>query len=469
MALVAGNLEERVAEILTRYNMLSTHAKVGVAVSGGADSVVLLHLLHRLQYNVVVLHVNHQLRGADSDEDECFVRALAAELGVPVEGKRCPVGAGNLEQEARTARRSFFFESIQRLQLEKVALGHSRSDQAETVLYRFLRGSGLAGLAGMRLVTGDGLIRPLLTSGRDEIRHWALADGIQWREDTSNASGTFARNRLRNETIPHLTQHFNPRLESVLSDNAAVAQAEEEWWNLRMEAVYSQLTKRTQLGSFFQTADLNLLHPAEQRRFLRRAIQEIKGDLRSVDLQHIESIRKIINSAAGHDRVLIPGVDALRSFGTLLLCRPGDVGNIPRQYHVSIEVGRETALPFGLGCLYVNWVKSRGVICGNFGEEDENHLEIAYLDGDVIFPRNSRDSLQARNWEPGDEMARHPGAKPEKLKSLFQEYRILLWERRNWPVVVAEDEIVWSKGFGGAARFKASDESRNVLRLVYTP
>jgi tRNA(Ile)-lysidine synthase len=467
MALVAGNLDQRVGEILTRYNMLSNHAKVGVAVSGGADSVVLLHLLHRLQYNVVVLHVNHQLRGADSDEDECFVRALAAKLSVPVEVKHCPVNPGNLEQEARDGRRSFYLGSIRNLGLEKVALGHSRSDQAETVLYRFLRGSGLAGLAGMRPVTADGLIRPLLTSGRDEIRDWARAEGIPWREDASNANDAFARNRLRNETIPHLSQHFNARLESVLSENAAVAQAEEDWWHVRIESVYSRITKRAQLGLFFQTADLNLLHPAEQRRVLRRAIQEIKGDLRSIDLQHVESIRKITQSSAGHDRVLIPGVDALRSFGTLLLSRPGDVGNIPRQYQVSIELGRETALPFSLGYLYVNWVKSGGVICGNFGEEDENSLEIADLDGDVIFPGNSSYSLQARNWEPGDDMARNPGGKPEKLKSLFQDFRVLLWERRNWPVLVAGDEIVWSKAFGSAARFKANDESRNVLRLVY--
>ena len=467
MALVAGNLEQRVAEILTGYNMLSNHAKVGVAVSGGADSVVLLHLLHRLQYNVVVLHVNHQLRGAESDEDERFVRALAAKLGVPVEVKHCPVSSGNLEQAARDGRRSFFLGSIRNLGLEKVALGHSRSDQAETVLYRFLRGSGLTGLAGMRPVTVDGLIRPLLTSGRDEIRDWARAEGIPWREDASNASDTFARNRLRNETIPHLSQHFNPRLESVLSNNAAVAQAEEDWWNSRIDAVYGQITKRTQLGSFFQAADLELLHPAEQRRFLRRAIQEVKGDLRSVDLQHIEAVHRIIQSTAGHDRVLIPGVDALRSFGTLLLCRPGNIGAIPRQYQVSIELGRETALPFALGCLYVNWVKSGGAICGNFGEEDENSLEIADLDGDVIFPGNSSHSLQARNWEPGDEMTRNPGGKPEKLKSLFQEFRVLLWERRNWPVLVADEEIMWSKRFGSAARVRATDDSRNVLRLVY--
>jgi len=467
MAVVAGNLEQRVAEILTRYNMLSNHARVGVAVSGGADSVVLLHLLHRLQYSVVVLHVNHQLRGAESDEDECFVRALAAELSVPVEVKHCPVTPGNLEQEARDGRRRFFLGSIRNLGLERVALGHSRSDQAETVLYRFLRGSGLAGLAGMRPVTQDGLIRPLLTSGRDEIRDWARAEGIQWREDASNANDAFARNRLRNETIPHLSQHFNPRLESILSDNAAVAQAEEDWWEVHIESIYSRMTKRTQLGLFLQTADLDVLHPAEQRRVLRRAIQEIKGDLRSIDLQHVESIRKITQSSAGHDRVLVPGVDALRSFGTLVLSRPGDVGNIPRQYQVSIELGRETALPFALGCHYVNWVKSAGVICGNFGEEDENSQEIADLDGDVLFPGKPGYSLQVRNWEPGDEMVRNPGGKPEKLKSLFQEYRVLLWERRNWPVLVADDRIVWSKRFGSAASCKANDESRNVLRLVY--
>ncbi len=136
--------------------------------------------------------------------------------------------------------------------LDRIALGHTRSDQAETVLYRFLRGSGSAGLAAMRPVSRDGLIRPLLAVSREEVRAWAQSQGISWREDSSNQDPRFARNVLRNEAIPALARNFNPNLEGVLAGTALVAQAEEDYWEGLVAATYAQLRERSHLGSFFQ-------------------------------------------------------------------------------------------------------------------------------------------------------------------------------------------------------------------------
>ena len=157
--LLADTLAHRVAEFISREKMLAPADRVGVAVSGGADSLVLLHLLHRLRshfaIDLVVLHVNHQLRGAESAADEDFVRSIAASLGLDLVAFQGPVPPGNLEQEARDIRRAFFREAKAKYNLHRIALGHTLSDQAETVLFRLLRGSGLAGLAGMRPVTSD--------------------------------------------------------------------------------------------------------------------------------------------------------------------------------------------------------------------------------------------------------------------------------------------------------------------------
>ncbi|MBV9670017.1 MAG: tRNA lysidine(34) synthetase TilS, partial [Acidobacteriales bacterium] len=221
MSVLAGNLVDRVGEIIPRYSMLCAGDRIGVAVSGGADSVALLHILHglssRFAIHLTVLHVNHQLRGRESDGDEASVRALAASFGLDVVVSQAPIQGGNLEQEARRARLDFFRSCMATKNLQRVALGHTRSDQAETVLFHLLRGCGLAGLAGMRPVTSDGLIRPLLGVSRQEIREWARAEGIEWREDSSNADLRFARNRLRNESIPALTREFNTNLEGVLA------------------------------------------------------------------------------------------------------------------------------------------------------------------------------------------------------------------------------------------------------------
>ncbi len=459
------------AASLTRYSMANPGDRVGVAVSGGADSVSLLHVLHGLaKYQVVVLHVNHQLRGVESDGDEAFVRELAARLGLPIEVRQAPLGAGNMEQLARDARRAFFAECRVKHDLRCVALGHNQSDQAETVLYRFLRGSGLAGLAGMSPVSQDGFIRPMLDCTREEIRRWAADQGITWREDSSNQNSELVRNRLRLDV-------FNPQLVQVLSANAAVAQDEEDWWAGRISGLYSVLAKGNSLGVEFPVSELRALHPAEQRRLVRYAIRRIKGDLRSIDFPHVESIRNLLGSEAGHDRVLIPGVDALRSFGTLLLAAPGRLGSAARHYRINVKIGTEMALPYESGRLYVNRVKPEDRICANFGVEADSIYEIAYLDGDVLARAATLNSWHVRNWEPGDEYRRAGHEKSEKIKSLFQEFRILLWDRRRWPVLLVGDEvvgeqvlgerIVWSRRFGVAAEFQATDESRSIVRVLY--
>jgi len=449
--------------------MLSARDRVGVAVSGGADSVVLLHILHSLAAQFAaelsVLHVNHHLRGAESDEDERFVRALAGSLGLECLVEQAPVHEGNLEQAARDARRAFFFSLMQQEhRVDRVALGHTSSDQAETVLFRLLRGSGLAGLKGMSAKEPAGLIRPLLETGRSEVREWARAQGLVWREDSSNSDIRFARNRLRNELMPALAAHFNSNLEQTLAGTASLAQAEEEYWQEAVEPIYREIAKRTFPGLELDVNSLNLLHLAVRRRVLRRALSELRGDLRSLDLNHIEAVLALCRSVEGHDRVVIPRTDALRSFDRLLLAIPETVNSGPRHYRVELQEDGRYQLPFRAGSLYVSRMNGRPSICANFKEEKEIPLEIAYLDGDALARHGS---LYVRNWEPGDELLRSGHRSAKKVKSLFQEYRVLLWERRHWPVVAAGDRIAWVRAFGPAAEFEVLDKSRNVVCLVY--
>ena len=457
MSILAGTLPERVAEIIIRYNMLPGTGRVGVAVSGGADSVALLHILRSLRSDLTVLHVNHHLRGEESDGDEAFVRELAQSLGLPILVEHAIPTPGNLEEEARRARRAFFRSGLEELGLARIALGHTRSDQAETVLFRLLRGSGLTGLAGMRPITEDGFIRPLLAIGREEVRSWARRQGLTWREDSSNADLRFSRNRLRRETLPELTQSYNPNLEGVLAGLANLAQTEESYWNEQVEGICGQITRRSQLGSFFQVDQLNALHPALQRRVLRRAIQGVRGDLAGIDLAHVDAILSLCGSREGHDRVLIPGVDALRSFDELLLAQPGVLGERPRNYRLRLEFGCKYELPFGAGSLTLDY------FCANFKKERDLEGEVSDLDAGVLAGKE----LSVRNWLPGDVLHRAGHRTAEKIKSLFQLYRVPLWERRHWPVVVAGEEIIWARQFGGAARFGVSGEDREIVRLAY--
>ena len=439
-------------------------SRIGVAVSGGADSVVLLHLLHRLTdratVQLLVLHLNHQLRGSESDGDETFVRALAESLDLPFFAERTQLSPGNLEQAAREARRRFFFRIREEATLSKIAFGHTRSDQAETLLFRFLRGTGTTGLAGMRFSTAEGLIRPLLAVSRPEVRAWAAAEGINWREDSSNQDVHFARNRLRSRTIPGLERDFNPNLEGVLVNIATVAQAEEDYWDVKISTIYSQITKRTQLGSFLQISELTSLHVAVQRRLIRRAVFELRGSLRSIELQHIDAILGICHSSKGHDRVLAPGVDALRSFETLLLTEPGKLVEQKRHYKLELIPGQERELPYNAGYISLKAGSPGTESCANLNDSFERSVEVADLRADSY-------RLFARNWEPGDEiqLADHRGSK--KLKALFQEQKVLLWERRHWPVVICGEEIVWVRQFGCSEKYKDPAKGLSGLQLIY--
>ena len=157
---------------------------------------------------------------------------LAQELALPIDIEQAAAPLLNSERQTREIRRAFFKRATKEHDLQGIALGHTRSDQAETVLFRLLRGTGITGIAGMRMVSPGELIRPLLVCSRAEVREWATAEGIAWRDDSSNMDTSFTRNRLRLETIPALATTYNPNLETVLAQSAELVQAEEDYWNV---------------------------------------------------------------------------------------------------------------------------------------------------------------------------------------------------------------------------------------------
>ena len=285
-----------VLRTISRYRMFEPGQKVAVAVSGGADSVCLLYALlelaHRWNLQLEVAHVDHGLRGEESRGDAEFVRGLAAELGLPYLPREIRVRdePGNLEANAREARRSFFRELIAAGEADRVATGHTRSDQAETVLFRFLRGSGTAGLAGILPATPEGLVRPLIDVERSEARMWLGERGIRWREDSTNASPEFARNRIRHFLLPELTREWNPALTHTLARMAEWARDEEVYWRGEIDAVAAGLLRMKRGAVLFETGPLLQMPPAAARRLVRRALELAKGDLRAIGFDHVEAI-----------------------------------------------------------------------------------------------------------------------------------------------------------------------------------
>jgi tRNA(Ile)-lysidine synthase len=430
--------------------MLRAGRRLGVAVSGGADSVFLLDALRELGLAAAVLHVNHRLRGADSDADQAFVRALADQCGLPFHAAVSPVTEGNTEQEARRARYGFFADRIATGCCDAVATGHTLDDQAETVLSRFLRGSGTAGLSGIRPVTETGIVRPLLELRRDDIRRWLSERGMEWREDCSNSDTTFLRNRLRLDVMPRLTA-LNPALSPVLAATAEWARAEEDYWTRELDRLEPAYLMEDRQAVLISLGPFSFLDAAVERRLLRRAIEKVRGSLRGIDFRHVEAIRALTRTREGSGRMHLPDLDVYRSFDWLRLAPVGFDTRIARDFEMVLNVPGTTE----------NAERQLTIEMELLSEPSVYNNQMDALDWDKCAG-----SLVLRNWRPGD--AYRPSGKSTavKIKTLFQEYRVPLWDRRTWPVVAAEgDAILWSRRFGAAEGFAAGSASERILLI----
>ena len=451
---------DRIAAFIARHNMFPPGARVGVAVSGGADSVFLLRALIELaprwNLQLSVVHVDHGIRGALSRADATFVEDLANRLHLPFHLRRADVPAidDNLEQAARHVRQAFFAELLSTAAVDRIATGHTRSDQAETVLYRILRGSGLPGLSGVLPVTKEQVVRPLLELDHSEIECWLRKRNIAWREDETNQDLSYARNRLRHDILPLLRDNFNPRLDETLANMATLAQDEEAYWAAELKRHPSPSCNTPQILSIIE---LTAQPTAVARRIIRQTIEHAKGDLRQIDFDHIERILAMARSQDGHDRVQLPGLDVLRSFEWIRLARAGSGAGF--DFSVAIQPPGSVELPDGSARITLQILEKgeRAQACGTVVNE---------LDwGLLTSPNGAPSGLEVRSWRPGDQYQRMGQSRKQKIKLLFQESRIPLWERWNWPIVTYNGFIVWARRFGAAAEFAANPATPVVLAV----
>jgi tRNA(Ile)-lysidine synthase len=465
---------ERVLKAISRYNMLGLGSRVIAAVSGGADSMCLAHVLRELTHGagtrsqptrspaprlVGIAHFNHKLRGEASEEDERFVEKLAAELNLPFYRDEAGGGPveGNLEQNARRERREFFGRLIQESAGDRVALGHTRDDQAETVLFRMLRGSGLAGLAGIHPTTPDGIIRPMLDVSRSDVESYLRERGIVWREDQSNQDLRFARNRIRHHLLPQLSREWNPRIGETLAQLADLAFEEERWWSANLDGVSADKPAGDKIAwptsacptsaSEFRLEWLKALPRAVARRVIRRAITRAKGDLRGIEFGHVEGIIDQLDLldglASGRVSGGVPGVEVLGSFGFF---RIAPLTAAREAIHpVTINVPGTYAI--GEGEIRLEIAKGGSTQASQIHETAESAC--ANLKAELAAP------VVLRGWKPGDHYRPVGKSRDHKLKEMFQNARIPLWRRRTWPILESGGKILWAREFGPAEEFAA--------------
>ena len=464
---------EQVYQYLKRTGMIQPGDAVAAAVSGGADSVALLEVLARLRERLgialAVAHLNHRLRGAESEGDARFVEQLAARHHLPFFHQAQDVAAearrqgANLEATARALRYSFLRELVQSGRVSKVATGHTANDQAETVVARLVRGAGTRGLAGIYPVVDGWLVRPLLELRRAQLRAWLTEQGLSWREDSSNRDLRLTRNRLRGAVLPLLEQ-FNPRLVEHLAATAEIARDEEDYWNRRvselLEHVGVQRSKGPRVqgsteGGQASVLKLHLprfvqLHRAEQRRLLRAALAQA-GCTGAIDIAQVDSLRRLATSGTSGQSLLFSGLRAVRVFNSLELRRGR--ADRPEDYEFQVGVPGTCAIP-ATGTRLLFDLVGRDACQTGYNSK-----------GELLDFGRVRTPLVVRNWRAGDVFESPTGEGVKKIKTLLLRRRVAADERRGWPVVVSGRDVVWVRGFPVAHSFRLRASSQTGILI----
>ncbi len=445
------SLDQKLAETLVRNRMLAPGDAVLAGVSGGPDSVALLRVLHEigpsLRLRLEVAHVDHGIRGHESRQDAEFVRGMASALSLPFHLRRLELtlsgehrGAANVEALAREQRYRFFAEVAAKQGIRKVAVGHNRGDQVETMLMWLLRGCGPEGLTGMpamrALVPGAAgagatlLIRPLLEVSRDEILEYLTARGLDYREDRTNRDMRYLRNWIRGALLPELGSRSGGSLESRLARLGGMLRSD----LVLLERQAAEAYPRVARGDTLDRAAFLALEPEFRPRMVRFWLNRGLGTLRRLGFAHVDAVLRVIAGTRPHGRVSLPGGwTAVREYDSVRLIRaPG-----PRveDYSYPLPLEGEVVVPEA-GVRVTAWRSTAS-------ETPEGGLEAAF---DLSCLERHGGEPRLRNFRPGDRFRPLGMAGHKKLKDLFIERKVPRSRRRTLPLLLVGEEILWVPG-----------------------
>ena len=455
-------LRKKVLRFILEQGLFTQGETVVVACSGGADSTALLEILANLPefpLNLIAAHLNHMLRGEESDGDERSVRDTAHRYGIRAEISRVDVAALakkrclSLEEAGREARYGFFREMAKKHSASAIALGHHREDQAETVLMRLVRGAGGSGLSGMRPRSGE-IVRPLLQLSRSEIEAYLGKAGVTWREDRSNADARFMRNRIRHELLP-LLMTFNPEIVQALNQAAEALAADEEVLERLTSLAFASTAESGCASVRFDLSKLFLEPASLRKRLYRAAAGSVKGDLKRISFIHLADIERLALSRKPNGELNLPGgIRVVRDYGNLVFTGQKEEP-FPELFEVTIDACGSYNLPCG-GLVSVS-------PAGDLENMGKNTL--------LLDPKELPFPWGVRYFRKGDRFRPLGIDGSKKVKDLFIDRKIPLRDRVRTPLLVFHGEIIWVCGVQPSERTRpaAGNGEHPRLRIAYTP
>jgi tRNA(Ile)-lysidine synthase len=459
-------LIEKVKETIKDYSMFEKNDLVIIALSGGPDSLALLHMMYELkdilQINLVAAHINHCLRGKESDEDEKFVIEVCEKYNIPSYVKR--INVENLsnhlgissEMAGREARYRYFEELKTMLQANKIALAHHANDQAETVLMRLIRGCGLEGLIGIKPVREEIYVRPLIRLLKSEIEEYCSINDLKPRIDKTNYENIYSRNKVRLELIPYIKENFNCDIVNTLNRFSETVRVDNDYLELSAEEKFHEYySVKDNNGTICKKAFNE--HPAILNRIIRMSIKNIKGNLTNVEKKHIESIIRLQKNQTGKELNLPDGIKILNNYKGIVIIECQDkkaVARFSNKEHRLLLEGitkiKEQNFNISLN-IFKNY---------NGKKVDKNNKFIKYFDYDLI-----NNDIILRYRKDGDRFSPLGMKGSKKIKDYYMDLKIPKNERNEVPMICFNKEIAWIVGYGISEKFKVKDTTKNVLQI----
>ncbi len=456
-------LAQRFARHVVNAKLILPGMKLVVAISGGVDSIALLHLLQQLKSDLhltlIAVHINHHLRGEESDLDERFVRRLCDRLNINCVVKHVRFDTDkDLENQARMARREILYNILKSYKFDRIALAHQKNDQAETVIMNLVRGSGITGMGGMK-PDGDNIIRPLLAFSRPEIEQWLVDNNIEWREDMSNTDARFTRNKIRNELIPWMQSNLNHAVtDRLLLQSHIFRQADDYFRKHTARLIKKVITDET---PDYLRMDLPLLKQLSEieQYYVLRACYGILGKTEHEFFRYsFTEIRQILDSEGSKQTKLAHDIHVIKQYDELVMTTLDPTKEHTDLKELTIDEER-THFVFFNWRFTLKYLKNLPKTRGDVNAKQQILIDL----NKVNLP------LKLRTREPGDRFIPTGMKDEKKLKEFFIDEKVPRFDRDKVPILADTEKIIWIVGYRADARAICDSPTNRILHISIEP
>ncbi|MDR7855679.1 tRNA lysidine(34) synthetase TilS [Tissierella sp.] len=458
-------MKEKVLSTINEYNLIKENENIVVGVSGGPDSMALLYVLMDIRtsinFNLLIAHVNHGVRGEDAKNDQLFVEDIAKELNIPYYAKDVNMieygkekGISS-EEAGRELRYGFFREILQALGGGKIAVAHNMNDQGETLLMRIMRGTGIDGLKGMEFINQD-IIRPILGIDRKEIEEYIEKNGIRTVLDKTNLMPIYSRNKVRLELIPYIQDNFNPNIINTLWRMSKIAAIDSNFLESYSEKRFNIMVKNQDKHCIILNRDMFLSEDKSiQQRIIRISILKINDSLHGISENQISSALNIFSmSETGKEVHMSNNIVAKTSYGDLIIERYKE--KINNKYFYELKLSEINS------CEDIGYSFNLGVFSVDHNFVMDKNKFTRYFDFDKILGK-----IAVRSRLNGDKFTPFGMAGTKKLKDYFIDEKVPKELRDSIPIIVDEENILWLVGYRTNENYKLTKDTKNVLVISY--